>query len=208
MGCTLVEAGYGPTGTTTAIRSWQGWKFYDPARTLLIFPGNGSQTVLHYLGPQWLAQWPHTATVYAKRFWEPGQNPQVVTERIFPHMTSGIREAVVIDDVISSGATCRAILRKNQPWIANTGWSAVVWVKQKSSAALRGYHTIFAAKEVGTSATKVTINSLSTLLKDRAIACFYAQRNFAKPDEFLAILDEIGAEKEVAFLHENIGPTH
>ncbi len=110
---------------TQSILEWEGWKDFDRSRTVLVFPGNGANLLKRYLSEDWLAGW-KTESVFAKRFWEPGRDPYVIVERIFPNqMALGIERIVLLDDVVSSGMTFRKMRKKNSPWIPNVSWSGV-----------------------------------------------------------------------------------
>lgn len=174
----------------TSLRNWEGWEDYDRSKTLLVFPGNGASIIKGYLGqncPEWLGQWQWKTSVPAKRFWTPGSYPEAVVGRINPGVLVGFKDVVIIDDVISSGETCRQIKALNQPFIPNVHWHAATWVLQRS-AKLKGFSRVFSAVQVGSEKSKVPVNSLSTLLERPDIAQSYAARNFANPDDLLKSL--------------------
>lgn len=173
---------------TQSIINWPSWSNFDPATTCIVMPGNGANIVYDYLPKDWLAKWQYKR-VYAKRYWLPGQDPRIVANRIWPdRLTLNLENIIILDDVISSGGTCRTLRSVNLPWIPKARWHAVAWLMQKS-ACLRGLDSCFAAKAYGTKERKAPINSLSTLLSDKEIASSYAQRNFReRSDEFLALL--------------------
>ncbi|MFA5076595.1 MAG: hypothetical protein WC480_04230 [Patescibacteria group bacterium] len=177
---------------TAELASWSGWQKLDPATALLVFPGNGASIVRGYIPEKWLNRWQWVG-VHAKRYWKPGEEPQVVANRIFPErLILGVKDVVVIDDVFSSGKTARLLRQLNEPWFPGAEWHAVAWIKQRS-ASLRGFASSYAVVEVGTVEKKVPVNSLSTLLADQSIAESYAWRNLADPNEFLQLLAEIRA---------------
>lgn len=165
------------------------WSRFDPARTILVFPGNGASIVRGYVPKNWLTQW-QWATVHAKRYWRPGEDPWVEANRIFANkMVLGFKDAVVFDDVVSSGKTARLLREKNTPWLPGASWHLVTWVAQRS-AALKGFQSHFAAITVGSEdGKKVPINSLSTLVDDQKIAESYIIRNFT--DKGQVILKKI-----------------
>jgi len=178
---------------TESLLNWQEWKEYDPYSTIIILPGNGASIVKKYINKtrvSWLNQWPWVFSPQAKRIWIPGENPQVFVSRInSSQMLIGFKNVVVLDDVISSGATIRNLRQINEPWIPGTNWQAITWIKQES-ASTKGFSKTFAIKTVGTRERKVPINSLSTLIDCREIAKSYAQRNFGnKAELFLKILE-------------------
>ncbi|MFA7421875.1 MAG: hypothetical protein WCZ90_19485 [Melioribacteraceae bacterium] len=173
--------------------TWQGWGRLNPWSTIIVLPGNGASIVKKYINktkPSWLNQWPWKFSPHAKRVWIPGENPQTFVSRIAPtQMLLGVKNVVVVDDVISSGATIRHLRQVNNPWIPGADWQAITWVKQKS-AVIKGFSGIFATKTVGTKERKVPINSLSTLVGCREIAESYARRNFGnKAEPFLKIIE-------------------
>jgi len=175
---------------TNELLDWAGWQGLDPARTLLVFPGNGSGLVREYLPESWLNGW-RWVTVPAKRVWVPGENPQVIVSRIFPkQMVLGINDVVLVDDVVSSGQTARALKKMNEPWLPGAKWHVVAWMTQRA-ATLKGFSSSYFPLEVGTVKTKVPINSLSTLVADEQIARNYAQRNYPKPEEFLSAIEKL-----------------
>jgi len=175
---------------TRGIEEWEGWKNFSPATTLLVFPGNGANIVRGFVDPKWFLSW-QTASATAKRIWIPGEPPQAIAGRIFPdRFVLGVKDVVIIDDVISSGETAKKLRVVNMPWIPATQWHAVAWVMQKA-ANLRGFYSSFAAVEVGEPNRKDPVNSLSTLIENVKIAESYARRNFPNPEAFLALLNEL-----------------
>lgn len=176
---------------TADLMSMLGRRSFCPATTLVVFPGNGANIVRNFLDNQWLGRY-YAVSVFAKRYWEPGSAPFVVTERIFPYkMKFGIREILIIDDVISSGQTCSKLWRINSPWFPGARWYAGVWVAQRSRN-LSGYESVCVAKECGERNRKIPINSLFTLLASSEIASSYAERRFHNPQKFLDILSQGG----------------
>lgn len=101
-----------------------------------------------------------------------------------------VEEVVLVDDVISSGNTLKAIRWRNAWKFPRATWRAYALVGRVDAnpgmpwAAAR----LVEQKPDG---GKIPLNNLSTLLKDQGIACDYARRNFAQPAEFLAILRAI-----------------
>lgn len=163
------------------------WEKFDPAKTILIFPGGGAEIVRRYVSNDWLNKWQWT-TVPAKRFWQPGTAPWAIAGRIAPdRFLLGFKNIVIIDDVISSGETARMVRRVNEPWIPGATWHAFTWIAERV-ANLPGFGVKYAAVEVGERNRKVPINSLSTLTSCPEIARSYAQRNTADPEQFLASL--------------------
>lgn len=96
--------------------------------TLFVFPGNGSGF------PRRLSQvcretQTHGVDVYAKRFWVPGEDPEVSVELICPErfIILGVKNIVVVDDVISSGRTMRLLYQKNAWRFPGARWRACTW---------------------------------------------------------------------------------
>ncbi|MBI2427149.1 MAG: phosphoribosyltransferase [Candidatus Kerfeldbacteria bacterium] len=182
--------------TELTILSWRD-RFGEVARdqsTLLVFPGNGANVVRGYLPQEWLERCKWRA-VEAKRIWEPGQPPRAIVGRISPQRLGSMRCVIIVDDVISSGATIREIMHVNDPWIPNAKWYAFSWIRQ-TSAFTKRFDGVYSAWEpVGTNTMKVPINSLSTLLAHPELADSYARRNFADPAPLLTLLGEAGKDK-------------
>lgn len=175
---------------TREIEKWSEWKNFNSATILLVFPGNGANIVRGLMDAEWLLRW-RTASATAKRLWIPGEPPQAIAGRIFPDkFVLGVKDIVVIDDVVSSGETVKKLRTMNMPWIPAARWHVATWVMQRA-ANLRGFHSHYAAVEVGKSDQKTPINSLSTLVENVEIAESYARRNFTNPEAFLAVLEEL-----------------
>ena len=173
---------------------WDKWKHFNPQPTLLVFPGNGANIVRGYLPDEWLNQW-QWASVYTKRYWTPGEDPRVVAQRVFPdRMVLNIKDIIVVDDVVSSGITCRLLRKINYPWIPNAKWHAVSWITQRAKS-LRGFTSTHSVERYGTRGNKVPINSLSTLLRDQEIAASFARRNF--PDSQEKLLELLRETREI-----------
>ena len=168
--------------------AWYGEVFTDPS-TLVVFPGNGASIVRRYLPKGWLQTWNWTG-VAAKRIWIPGEDPQTFVGRIVDRMMLGVKTVIIMDDVISSGATNKRIKQINEPWIPGATWEAYAWVRQKT-ADTRGFSRVNSSEWVGTFQQKAPINSLSTLLENPEIARSYAERNFPDLAAFLAVLEEL-----------------
>ena len=159
--------------------------------TLFVFPGNGANFPRRFSS---ICQRALCVSVHAKRFWVPGEDPEVSVGLICPEcfLLLGIKNVVVVDDVISSGRTMRDLYKKNAWRIPGARWRTCAWVSQllPSGGSIRGYHDVSTAclvrKVKGTQ--KVPINSLSTLRKNPEIATSYARRHFREPEEFLRIL--------------------
>ncbi len=176
---------------TREIVEWKGWEKFDPATTLLVFPGNGAEIIRGYLPEKWLEKW-QQKKVHAKRYWKPGENPDVTASRIFPgQMIIGIKNIVIIDDVVSSGITAKLLRRVNEPWFPGARWHIVTWIAQRARST-RGFDSIHTVLEAGDKNKKAPINSLSTLLSEMDIANSYAQRNFGEQaDQLLQRLEDL-----------------
>jgi len=159
---------------------------------LLVFPGNGSnypRKLSH------ICQESGGASVYAKRFWEPGIDPVVTAGIILPDifLITNIKTVVVVDDVISSGLTMQKLHQNNAWRFTRAKWVGVSWVAQipqmKAKSGVNGYERITVVCVVGkTNGARVPINSISTLRQDREIATSYAERHFRRPDVFLRLI--------------------
>lgn len=176
---------------TETLRKWEGWSRLSPETTRIILPGNGALDVQRALGPDWLTKWP-TGNIPATRFWWPGVTPESVVGVVIDGFDLLAEDIVVIDDVISSGATIQKVRERHEPWMPKAKWHALSWVIQRN-ARLKGFSSVYAAMTVGTQSTKAPINSLSTLLTVDKIATSYAERNFFAADcaRFLGVIREL-----------------
>ncbi len=156
------------------------WQHMDPWQTLLIMPGNGASIVKSFIqkaSPFWFWQWPWKISLPAKRIWMPGENPIAEVAKINSGVMVGIKQVVVIDDVVSSGETIRKLYKTNEMFVPGARWSVATWAIQES-ANIKGYGDAWAHITVGSKARKSPINSLSTLVDCPEIAESYAERNF------------------------------
>lgn len=176
---------------TERIREWNGWKHFNSAITQIVFPGNGANEVRCRLGEKWLSQW-KIDSVAATRFWWPGVTPSAVVGQLMPLGAFDFEttDVVIVDDVVSSGATISKIRDRNAIWMPNARWHVAAWIKQHACR-LRGFESSFFGAEVGEKNHRVPINSLSTLLENRDVAESYARRNFLNHAAFLAVLEEL-----------------
>ncbi len=161
-------------------------------KTLLVFPGNGSNyprklsRICQKLGG---------TSVAASRIWQPGTDPIVMAGAILQNtfLIMDVDAVVVVDDVISSGLTMQKV-RENNAWkFTRAKWLGVSWVAQipqaRSKSGVNGYEQVATACVVGkTNGTRVPVNSVSTLRQDREIATSYAERHFREPEKFLHLL--------------------
>lgn len=177
---------------TNQLLAFDIWQTLPRVSTLLVFPGRGAKYVRKTLPDSWLAQWSWTS-VYAKRDWQPGQSPLVIVGHIFP---DGLHlewtDIIVVDDVVSSGLTCKKLMAVNGLWFPRAQWHVVTWVRQRAGS-LRGIRTTQAVYEVGTKETKTSVQSLSTLLLDQEIAAGYLKKQIIDEDKarFLVLLEEL-----------------
>ncbi len=186
MGFTTVEA----MEATDHLLHWTGWHHVRQKHTLVIFPGRGAQMVRCLLPQPWLRQYQHI-TVHAERRWTPGADPVCVGGRIpNPQLYLHVEHVVVVDDVVSSGVTSKAVRTWNQLWFPVAQWSVLAWVKQRS-ASVRGYRECIAQTEVGTKDRRTPINSLSTLLRELEMAQKYLIRNRLLNSPFATLLEEL-----------------
>ena len=178
---------------TEDLLSWRRWRELDPWRTLLVFPGNGANLLrreIVSINPNWLSAWPYQEALKAKRLWEPGKPPEALVGRFGDSVYVGLKQVIVLDDVVSSGDTCRQVYRHNYPYTPGADWLACTWVAQRS-ARLRGFKGLDALVWAGTSAQRAPINSLSTLIERPEICRIYAERNF--PEQAQAFQEMIAA---------------
>lgn len=167
------------------------WAKFQPTKTLVVFVGNGGKKVKDFLCDEWLAQWPWKANAFAKRFWQPGRDPYSIAHRFANGVYVGMTDVVIVDDVVSSGATVRKVKEVNSPWLPNTRWHFATLIAQRA-AVTKGYVEHEAMAEVGTSQRKAPLNSISTFLDEPHIAEIYAQRNCGQlADEFLQLISQI-----------------
>jgi len=165
---------------TNSLLNWDIWKQIDPWQTLLVFPGNGSNLVkkeINKLNSDWLSHWPYKSYISAKRFWEPGQNPVANVGNIGDGVYVGLKQVIVIDDVVSSGETCSKVYNRNNMYTPGAKWLSMCWVSQKS-ARLKNFSSLMAVEFVGEEGKRTPINSLSTLVANQEICRSYSERNF------------------------------
>lgn len=159
---------------------------FDPKETLLIFPGNGSNIVRRYLPNDWLSQWV-SYSILAKRIWKPGEDPRVFVGRASDCMILRVKQVIIVDDVVSSGTTVRAVRRLNEPWIPGATWNIMTWMIQAKTST-RGFREVL-GRRVGDKDRLAPINSLSTLLENKEILRSYAKRNFSRPQNFVDLVE-------------------
>jgi hypothetical protein len=179
---------------TNSLLNWDIWKQIDPWRTLLVFPGNGSNLVkkeINKLNSDWLSSWPYKSYISAKRFWEPGQNPVANVGNIGDGVYVGLKQVIVIDDVVSSGETCSKVYNRNNMYTPGAKWLSMCWVAQKS-ASLKNFSSLMAVEFVGEEGKRTPINSLSTLVTNQEICRSYSERNFLnRAKEFQVLIKRV-----------------
>ncbi|MBI4093320.1 MAG: hypothetical protein HY420_05345 [Candidatus Kerfeldbacteria bacterium] len=159
---------------------------------LFVFPGNGANY------PRKLSRACRESTyasVYAKRFWQPGTDPIVMAGVILPDifLITKVKTVVVVDDVISSGLTMQKVHQNNAWRFTQAKWVGASWVAQipqmRAKSGVNGYKYVATACVVGrTNGGRVPINSISTLRQQREIAESYSRRHFRKPEEFVRLI--------------------
>ncbi|MDP4001156.1 MAG: hypothetical protein Q8P83_02860 [bacterium] len=189
----LVQLGFKllrPQLMSDQLMTWSGWAEFDRDQTLLVMPGNGAVRVASYLPEQWLEGW-KVRQVDAHRMWVPGSDPFAFVGRIDTAMLLGLRNVVVLEDVVSSGSTIRKIRQINLPWIPNVHWHVASWVRQ-AAASTKGFVMVEESVLVGTQSKKASVNSLSTLIEDRELAQSYATRKLMDlAERFFHLLEQI-----------------
>ncbi len=143
---------------------------------LCVFPGNGGCIFRHYWPPVSLA-----TQVPAKRIWSPGSDPVALVGQIDdPRFLIMDEMVVVLDDVISSGATLKLIYERNLYRTPSSRWIAGCWLSQmpRKGYPLADYSAIYTALLVESpDGRRVPINSLSTLVENEEILTSYAERS-------------------------------
>lgn len=171
---------------TKTLMRWDGWQAMDPEKTVLAVPGNGGRHIadelLFHLPKKWRAR---VTYFFAKRVWNPGQEPWAAVNRIFPNrMVLGVKDVVLIDNVVSSGVSVQKIHALNKPWIPGAHWHALTWLAQRS-ANVPAEVDLVAAAMCGNRMRREPIASASTLIYDDKVLESFTARNFS------------GREKEV-----------
>jgi len=179
---------------TNSLLTWDIWGQIDPWQTLLVFPGNGSNLVkkeINKLYPGWLESWPYKSYIQAKRFWEPGKNPVARVGSIGSGVYVGLKQVIIIDDVVSSGETCLRVYQRNNMYTPNARWLSLCWIAQKS-ARLKNFSSLMSVESAGEENKRAPINSLSTLIINQEICRSYSERNFpSRAEEFQTLIKSI-----------------
>ncbi len=143
--------------------------------TLFLYPGESAQRVksLGFNGHL------PSQEVFAKRIWYPESEPVVLVHSLGWGIHPGIKNVVVIDDVISSGTTIALVRERNSWKFPRATWYAAAPVTRKEK--IPNFKKIFSCKVVrDINGKKVPINSLSTLIDNPAVRQSYFARNFEK----------------------------
>jgi len=178
---------------------------------LFVFPGNGSGF------PRRLSKICQkfsdtTASVFAKRTWQPGTDPVVEVgfiERDIRQILP-VKTIIAVDDVISSGLTMKQVYENNAWKFPEAKWIAVSWVSQiprmKAKSGITGFENVNTSCLVRkTNGGRVPINSLSTLRhsavmleevaefypclrQQKNISESYARRYYKEPKKFLQLV--------------------
>lgn len=152
---------------------------------LFIYPGESAQRVksLGFNG-----HFP-SQEVFAKRIWHPGSEPVVLVHSLGWGIYLKVENVVVVDDVISSGATI-ALVRERNGWkFPRAKWYAAAPVTRKER--LPNFKKIFSREVVkDLNGRKPPINSLSTLIENPSVRQSYFARNFERgfEEKFLETL--------------------
>ncbi len=182
------------TSLTLHLLHWKGWERFIPSTALVIFPGAGARLADKFLfcenGKGRLLGTPRVEDklykefykkwlerrlyIPAKRHWTPGTAPRAEVGKVAGEINPNIRDVIVVDDVICSGATMNATRAVNAEKFPNARWHALCWLKQRS-AVLEGYASVFGAEPCGTLEKKAATVSFSTLRTNEEVA-----KNFAK----------------------------
>jgi hypothetical protein len=163
--------------------------------TLIVFPGDGAQ---HPRKHSRILREFTQVEVPAGRLWSPGSRPIACTGAILPDrfLDLNCKLIVVVDDVISSGATMQALHRGNAWRFPRARWLAATWVSQHSRACcrsgLKGYDIVLSVCVVSKfDGNRAAINSLSTLRAEPELAQAYARRHLTEEhrEKFLQCLE-------------------
>ena len=148
---------------------------FNPRETLFIYPGKSAWRIRN-LG---FSEEFSSVFVPAKRIWIPGENPIItVGELVGKMLFLGIKNVVVVDDVLSSGVTISTLFERNAWRFPEAQWHAYIPITRKIK--LPNYTNIIFEVFVPTDehGRKPPINSLSTLLEDETVLKNYLSRNF------------------------------
>lgn len=151
-------------------------KSFEPENTIFIYPGESARRI-KTLG---FSQEFESFFVPAKRIWVPGTDPIVTVGGVATKnfLLLRIKDVVVVDDVLSSGATLSLLWERNAWLFPRATWHAYVPVTRKVKLvnyASITYGVFVPPDEKG---RKPPINSLSTFLENQEILENYLSRNF------------------------------
>lgn len=161
-----------------------------PQPLLCVFPGHGGDDVRRW---SQVCKYYPCAPVFAKRLWTPGTDPVVMVGTVLTDgfVETRVKSVVVLDDVISSGATLRLVRERNLWKFPRAQWYGATWIKRAEGNS-SGYREIKAVTTIAqVDGRKIPINSLSTLVRDEMIAHSFATRNFADSVALLRLLHSL-----------------
>lgn len=138
-------------------------------------------------------------SIHAERRFIGSGNPVVTVGEIWPEQSvcPKIHTIVVVDDVISSGSTCRKLYERNKQKFPRAEWYACACASRLEK--IVGYREVITPLliPIDTFGLKVPINSLSTLIEEKAtVGKEYAYRHCTKPEVFLCALDVVIDESQ------------
>lgn len=167
---------------------------------LCIFPGRSAailrkeiEWVDCYIGP--VIDCNSFLSVYAERFFDSSGNPFALAGEILPEqvVVPRVQRVLVVDDVISTGATMRALRERNKHKFPKAEWFAATPLSRLEK--INGYKEVITTLLVPPQdGLKVPINSLSTLIENQTLAVNYATKHCCKTGVFLEALSRIGSE--------------
>lgn len=143
--------------------------------TLFLYPGKSAQFIRSLkFSCNYKAE-----NVFAKRIWIPATEPKVMVGNIYSKqfIDSQIKQIIVVDDVISSGATISLLYKRNAWKYPNAVWHTVVLLSRKEQIS-HFEHVLSCYQIEDVDGRKPPINSLSTLLDNPEIISNYLKRNF------------------------------
>lgn len=143
--------------------------------TFFIYPGESAQRIKS-LG---FSDRFYSQEVFAKRIWYPGTEPVILVHSLGWGIHPEVENVVVVDDVISTGATVALVRERNYWKFPRAAWYAASPITRKEK--IKNFKKIFSCEVVrDMNGKKVPINSLSTLIDNLTIRQSYFARNFEK----------------------------
>lgn len=136
-------------------------------------------------------------SIHAERRFDFGGRPKATVGEVFTEQTlfPKVREIIVLDDVISSGATMRACLERNRHKFPLAKWYACALLSRLKK--IQGYEDVMTPVLVlpDSYGLKVPINSLSTLLEDGEVARDYAKKHCLRSEILMEALASLRSEQ-------------